>query len=172
MQLLRRGYVIIMKKIYLIRHAKSDWAYEDLPDIDRPLNERGYRDAHEMSKRLKEKKHAPDLIISSPAIRALSTALIFARTFEYPENEIKIIRRLYHASPDVFVNTIAGIEEGYDRVFLFSHNPGITEAVNILCERDRVDNMPTTGIAGIELKDWRATDSAKLTFFDYPKNHG
>ena len=160
-----------MKKIYLIRHSKSDWAFEGLPDIDRPLNERGYRDAHEMSKRLKDKKHAPDLIMTSPAIRAMSTALIFARTFEYPENEIKIVSGLYHAQPEMIINTIAGIEVKYATVFLFSHNPTLTETVNVLCENARIDNIPTTGIAGIELKDWKTIDTTKLFFFDYPKNH-
>jgi phosphohistidine phosphatase len=68
-----------MKKLFLVRHAKSDWTYEGLPDIDRPLNERGYRDAHIMSKHLSSKKHVPDGIIASPAIRTINTALIFSR---------------------------------------------------------------------------------------------
>ncbi len=161
-----------MKKIFLIRHAKSDWGHEGLPDIDRPLNERGYRDAHEMSKRLREKKQDPDLILSSPAIRAMSTALIFARTFEYPESEIKILPSLYEAQPETIINTIAAIDEKYHKVFLFSHNPTLTETANILCEDAKIDDIPTTGIFSIELKEWKAVDAAKFLSFDTPKNHG
>jgi phosphohistidine phosphatase len=73
-----------MKKIFLIRHAKSDWGHESLADIDRPLNQRGYDEAYLASSLLKKKNFIPDLLISSSATRAISTCFIFSRNFNFP----------------------------------------------------------------------------------------
>ncbi len=161
-----------MKKLYLIRHAKSDWTYEGLPDIDRPLNERGYRDAHYMSKHLFSKKHQPDGIITSPAIRAINTALIFSRNLDFSENKIQINPALYHGTIEAFIAQLGGIHEDLKSVFVFAHNPTITKVLNILTD-SKVEEMPTCSIACIEYKEnsWKATQSASMLWFDFPKNH-
>src|SRR4051812_22854209 len=117
-----------MKIIYLIRHAKSSWDLNDLPDIDRSLNERGFRDAHLMGGKLSEKGVNPDLIISSPAVRAITTALIIARKIHYPEDKIILRKSLYETSSAEYLKEIAQLKESINSVMLFGHNPIITEA--------------------------------------------
>ncbi len=161
-----------MKSLFLVRHAKSDWTYNGLPDVDRPLNERGYRDAHYMSKNLHEKKYVPDAIITSPAIRAVNTALIFARNLNYLENKLIINRGLYETSAENFITLLANIDDTFNCVYVFSHNPTITKAANIL-SNSNIDNIPTCGIVCIHFDSstWKATEKASFKWFDFPKNH-
>ena len=93
--------------LFLVRHAKSDSAHEALSDIDRPLNERGYREAPLMAARIAKLGHAPDRIVSSPAIRALTTALIFGRQLEHDAAKIALEPKLYEAPTSAFLAVIA-----------------------------------------------------------------
>lgn len=135
-----------MKTLILIRHAKSDWGYEFLKDIDRPLNERGYRDAYQLSKWYVSNFPKPQLILSSPAIRAISTALIFARALEYNEQDIQIKHGIYDAHTDDFLSIIHQLPDRIDIAMFFGHNPTITNLSNILCPKFFIDNIPTCGI--------------------------
>jgi phosphohistidine phosphatase len=164
-----------MKTIYLVRHAKSDWNHDGLPDIDRPLNARGYRDADTMSKLMKEKKVMPDLIISSPAIRAISTALIFCRNFDFNYSDIVINSDLYESTVKDYQHVVAHYDNRFKDIMLFGHNPVITNFANSLTTSFS-DSMPTCAIAGIRAvncNSWKEfTDSsAELILFDMPKNH-
>ena len=160
-----------MKKLYLVRHAKSDWTYEGLPDIDRPLNERGYRDAHAMSKLMHKKQHLPDAIVSSSAIRAINTALIFARNLQFQENKLMINESLYESTAENFITQISGIHNQYKSLYIFAHNPTITEVAGILTNTP-IEHLPTCGIVCIEFKSdsWKATDTAELHWIETPKN--
>lgn len=168
-----------MKRLYLVRHAKSDWTYEGLPDIDRPLSERGYRDAHLMSKHLLGKKHQPDGIVSSPAIRAINTALIFARNMNFPENKIQLNSLLYNSTAETYIAQLSGLHDELKNVFVFGHNPTISKVVTILTDSedkampDGRQEMPTCCIACIEFKgnSWKATDSVSLLWMESPKSH-
>jgi phosphohistidine phosphatase len=161
-----------MKTLYLIRHAKSDWAIEHLADIDRPLNTRGYKDAHTMSKLLAEHKIKPDAIITSSAIRAVSTALIFARNFNFNAARITLQPLLYNNTPEKYVDIISETDDKIDTLFLFAHNPTITQCANILTG-ENLEDVPTTGITGItnNCSTWHefTNKHAKIIFFDYPK---
>lgn len=163
-----------MKKLYLIRHAKSSWKHPDLLDIDRPLNKRGKRDASFMGKRLKHMKIYPELIMSSPARRAKKTAKMLASELDYPKAKIRIQPDIYHGSVMDMVSVIHKIDDDYKQIFLIGHNPYITELANFLTG-SRIDNMPTCGIAGIlfDLNRWKEIEEGKgrLEFFDYPKKH-
>lgn len=163
-----------MKTLYLIRHAKSDWSIGHLSDIDRPLNERGYADAHKMSSILKEKKIFPDLIISSPAVRAISTALIFCRTLNYDPKAILLNKNLYNTSAKEYISAVSKIDNKHGVVFLFGHNPTITNTANSLTNTV-TEEMPTCAIAGIQsdLDDWETFSKSTngLIYFDIPKNH-
>ena len=97
-----------MKTLYIVRHAKSSWDLAGITDFDRPLNERGKRDAPRMAKRLKEKRVNPDLMLSSPAKRALSTCKRFAEGLGYAKDKIKTERGLYHADEDEIAAFIFG----------------------------------------------------------------
>src|SRR5580693_1716080 len=121
-----------MKTVYLIRHAKSDWGVDSLADIDRPLNTRGYTDSHTMSIRIKNKNVIPDAILSSPAIRAISTALIFARNLDFNVSNIKINATLYHSDAKKYLQAISQIDNKINSFMLFGHNPIITDCANSL----------------------------------------
>lgn len=162
-----------MKTLYFIRHAKSDWSIEQLQDIDRPLNARGYNDAHMMSLRLKAKKVIPDLIIASPAIRAITTAFIFCRTFEYPESKVQIQKSLYESSLSDYLNCIQHIENKHKTVLLFGHNPTITACANTFTT-SAIEEIPTCGIAAIKIKtiSWNklSAENTELLLYDFPKS--
>jgi phosphohistidine phosphatase len=162
-----------MKKLILVRHAKSSWQTAVQSDFDRPLNDRGHRDAPVMAKRLKEQVPVVAAFVSSPAKRAFTTAGYFADAYKISEKQIIQIPRLYHAPPSVFTEVISELDDALDCVVLFSHNPGITEFINELTQV-RIDNMPTCAIFAIEIAadHWKeiASASKKFLFFDYPKN--
>ena len=159
------------KKLYLIRHAKSSWKEAQIADIDRPLKGRGVRDAYNSSQWLAQQDAFPDLMLSSPATRALHTALIFAKNLDYAYRDIQIEEGIYEASTAQLGQIVKQLDDRYQRVFLFGHNPTITQFVNS-CIDHRIDNVPTTGIACLkfELEKWASIGKeAELVFFDYPK---
>ena len=162
-----------MKRLYLIRHAKSSWNNADLADYERPLNKRGEKDTPFMGKRLKKHDVKPDLIISSPAKRALKTAKIIAQEIGYPTKKIYTNESIYDAAPLSLLNTIRNIDDLYDQVMLFGHN-SITELARYFTKY-QVENVPTCGIfcIGFDLDSWEAVSEGKgdFIFFDYPKKH-
>jgi len=160
-----------MKKLFLVRHAKSSWKLEGINDMDRPLKGRGIRDAYNTSQWLRQQNEAPELLISSPATRALHTALIFTKNLDIQFNEIEIKESLYHASTATMLELVRTLDDSYSSVMLFGHNPTITEFVN-RCIDHRIDNVPTTGVAclSFDVNSWEEVDNeAELVFFDYPK---
>lgn len=162
-----------MKTLLLIRHAKSSWDSPGLNDFDRSLNERGKKDAPEMAKRLKDKDINIDLFVSSPAKRARKTAKLFAEVFHEKKDKVQLVDDLYLATAPVFETAIKELNDKYDTVALFSHNPGITEFANTLTHM-RIDNMPTCSIFALQADtdSWHSFAEAekKFLFFDYPKN--
>ena len=162
-----------MKTLILVRHAKSDWSEAGMSDIDRPLNERGKKDAPEMAKRLRKKGVKIDAFVSSPAKRALRTARYFAEEYDVKKDAIQVEKNLYGALPSQFDQVIASLKDKEDTVAVFSHNPGITEYANTLCNV-RTDNVPTCGIFAVQadVEKWQDFTKAekKFLFYDYPKN--
>jgi len=162
-----------MKNLWLIRHAKSSWSHGEIQDSFRPLNERGYRDAQEMSARLKKNGIIPDLIVTSHAIRAYSTAMIFADALKYPYGEIRISRKLYGATTGDYLDAIHALPNECSTVFLFAHNPTISQTMELLGGLEHQD-LPTTGVAHIQFAhtSWAecAARSGKLMLLDYPKS--
>jgi phosphohistidine phosphatase len=159
-----------MKKLCLIRHAKSDWENETLADIDRPLNARGYQDALAMAKRMKAAGHVPQAIVSSTAVRAVTTALIFARLFGLDEKKIVVTPRLYDASEKQFVDVLKTMSDAWQTVFVFGHNPTISN-VSTALGGDEVVELPTCGMAVLEVKSdsWKSLEKCRLLLVDFPK---
>lgn len=157
----------------MVRHAKSSWGDFTTPDFERPLNERGKKDAPEMAKRLLEKKTAIDVFISSPAKRAKSTCKAFCKVFDRNKDEIVFIDELYHASVETFNKTVSKIDDRFGSAAIFSHNPGITDFVNSLVANVHIDNMPTCAVFAVvaEVDKWSDFLKAakKFLFVDYPK---
>jgi phosphohistidine phosphatase len=162
------------KSLLIIRHAKSSWEDISQKDFDRPLNDRGKKDAPAMAKRLqKEKDIALDAIISSPAKRAFITAKFFADEFNVKKKNIIEWPELYEASIDKFYKAVINLADSYITVALFSHNPGITAFVNELTNT-RIDDMPTCAVFALHIKTDRWEDfrnaEKEFWFFDYPKS--
>jgi phosphohistidine phosphatase len=151
-----------MKTLVLVRHAKSSWKDASLADRDRPLNRRGKRDAPKMGDELADLVGAPDLIVSSPAARAIATARIVADVVGYPVDGIREDGRMYEASPAEILEVIRELDDERDRVFLFGHNPGLTDLVNELSE-PAVDSVPTCGAVEFRLAAERWADLSRAT---------
>lgn len=161
-----------MKTLYLVRHAKSSWKDMGLDDYDRPLNGRGKKEAPQIGKLMAKMNEYPDLIISSPAKRALDTAKKIARELSYKISQIKIDERLYMAGTDDFLAVITDIKKTADKLMIVSHNFGITMFANHISGSDLI-NMPTCSIVKVsyEIEKWRQLEAAKgnLEFFISPK---
>ena len=161
------------KHLFLIRHAKSSWGNGEIADWYRPLNDRGYRDAPEMATRLKKAGIVPDLIVTSPAIRAYSTSMIFADVLKFAHNQIQIIPKLYGSGVNAYLSAINDFPDTANTVFLFAHNPTISQTLELLAGLGQQE-LPTCGIAHIQFahESWKtcAAKSGKLMLLDYPKN--
>ncbi len=159
------------KQLLLVRHGKSDWGNLDLKDFDRPLNKRGKENAPEMAERLVNKGFKFDLIVSSPAKRAKSTAKFFAEV--YNVDHIQFEESIYEASSNTLLKVINGFNDGANTVIMFGHNPGFTDLANELAEAD-IYNIPTAGMVLISFPfdSWEMVSkgTGEMVFFDYPKN--
>jgi phosphohistidine phosphatase len=151
-----------MKTLFLVRHAKSSWADPALPDKERPLNGRGKRDAPAMGKRLAMRKVKADLIISSPARRALATAKIIAKGIDYKRGNIVIDDRLYPGAAAALLKIIHRIDKRVDRVMMVGHDPALMELARRLSKA--ITRMPTCAVAEFtfEAKSWLKVDKSTL----------
>jgi phosphohistidine phosphatase len=162
-----------MKTLTLVRHAKSSWKERALSDRERPLNKRGKRDAPIMGQRVAESGIRPSQIISSPAVRAWTTAKIFAKALGYPLEFLQREDGLYLASLDNLLDVVATQDPGFHNLMLFAHNPGLTDFANYLVP-GLTSNLPTAGVVSVNMDcdDWMLYDRPKteLVVYDYPKN--
>lgn len=163
-----------MKKIYLIRHAKSSWKDETLNDFERPLNGRGKRDVVFMGKRLKMFDVMPDLIYTSPAKRALKTAKELAKELECDKKRIISADTLYEGSYESYLDLIHSADDKHASIFIIAHNPTITEVGERLSGAI-LSNIPTCAIVCIsfDVQSFKeiTEESGHILFFDYPKKH-
>lgn len=162
-----------MKELYVVRHAKSSWDDPYLKDFDRPLNKRGKRNVPAMGKRLAAFNLQTDLLISSPANRALTTAKGIAKSLDYEKNRIQKEMDLYHASTNTIRAVIAQVPEEINSLMIFGHNPGLTSFINSMSDY-YLDNLPTCAICGIRFQadSWaRAMDQrGEKFYYDFPKS--
>ena len=163
-----------MKNVYFIRHAKSSWESPSLSDIETPLNPRGQRDAPFMAKMLKNKNVQADLIITSPANRALTTAKYFATEMNLSSEKIDIKNVIYGAYPEDVISLIKNLDDSINTIMVFGHNPTFTSLVNRFTE-DYIANIPTCGIVKVnaDINSWSkfGEANAELTEFYYPKQY-
>lgn len=162
-----------MKTLTLVRHAKSSWKDDSLADRDRPLNKRGKRDAPEMGRRIAAAGIRPSLIVSSPAVRAWTTAKIVADEIGYPREFLQRDNGLYLASVNGILDVIVAQDPGFNSLLLVGHNPGFTDFANYLVP-GLTNNIPTAGVVSVELDtdDWSLYDkpAIELLLYDFPKN--
>lgn len=159
--------------MFIVRHAKSSWSDPELSDYDRPLNDRGKSDTPKMAKRLKEKDITIDLMLSSPAKRAITTCNIIAEHLHFPLNKIVTDKRLYHASDEGILNVIRELKNHLHCIMIFGHNPGLTDFVNELMN-ENIFNIPTCGIVActLDIDNWSDVKwgIGKRFLYDYPKS--
>ena len=160
-----------MKTLYILRHAKSSWDDPDLADFDRPLNGRGKTAAPFMGEVMRRKGWMPEVILSSPAVRARETARRAKKGGDL-EADIKHDERIYEASPQTLRQVASEIEDGADSAMIVGHNPGMEGLVRFLT--GKAESMPTAALAVIELDldSWKDIDakSGKLKKIIRPKD--
>jgi phosphohistidine phosphatase len=162
-----------LKTLYLIRHAKSSRKDTSLDDFDRPLNKRGQHNAPFMAQLLQQLHVVPDLILSSPAVRAKTTAQTFAHILKYTK-EIEFHKALYLTSVNTFLSILRAIGNEHQTVLIFGHNPELTLLANTI-GNCTIENIPTCGVVQLKLKvnSWNALskNNANLVTFEFPKKH-
>ena len=162
-----------MKTLFLIRHAKSDWSIPGLGDFDRPLNQRGYVDAHKMGAYLKSENSGQILLASSSAVRAISTALIFAKEIKYPQGKISIHPELYEAEANIYIEILKSTDEKFESLYIFGHNPTISKVI-VLLSGTPMSDVPTCAVTIIKFitGSWKETIAVKGTIINqlFPKS--
>lgn len=160
-----------MKQLLLVRHGKSDWGTAAQTDFERPLNKRGKENAPEMADRLLKRGFKFDLMVSSPAKRALTTAKYFAEA--YKTEDIQLEKSIYEANTTALLKVVNAFDEDADTVIMFGHNPGFTDFANELSDAN-IYNIPTAGMVLISFpfESWKmiSRGTGEMVFFDYPKN--
>ncbi|PKV66936.1 SixA phosphatase family protein [Pontibacter ramchanderi] len=163
-----------MKTLYIMRHAKSSWKFEELSDHDRPLNKRGRTDAPLMGQELASNNAKLQLILSSPAVRAITTATLVARELDYDADDIVVDDRMYGASAEELLEVAREAPADVDCMLMVGHNEALSEFANMLSPK-HVSSIPTAGIVALrfDCDSWRdiARSNAGLLFYDVPKNH-
>ncbi len=160
-----------MKQLLLIRHAKSNMNFWG-DDFERPLHPQGEIDAPLMAKKTLARNMSIDAFLSSTAVKAMTTANYFAAAYNKKEQDIIQIDKLYHAEIDTFFEVITAIDNVFNTVAIFSHNPGITDFIRLLTPV-RIVSMPPCGVYALKINtdDWTnfKTANKEFLFFDYPK---
>ncbi len=162
-----------MKLLTIVRHAKSSWGDPALGDHDRPLNERGQRVAPLMGEILADRIGRPDVVVSSTALRARTTAGIVAAKLGYADHDIIEERQVYHASPTELLKVLRELDESHGSAIIFGHVPGVHELTRTLCRDTEIPHFPTCAASLIELDIdyWGEIDAAcgRLVEFLVPK---
>lgn len=162
-----------MKTIYIVRHAKSSWNMNDIPDEKRPLMEKGKKRTKKVIDYLHENKIKVDYIISSPAVRAHETAKILAHALKYPLENIKIDSHIYHANGDSILNQFYDLPDRFNSVMIIGHNPSLTYFVNLFLNSP-IENLPTSGIVSFsfDTDHWGEVpvSDRKTNFILFPKD--
>jgi len=162
-----------MKRLYLVRHAKSSWANGQQADFDRPLNSRGKKDAPEMGKHLRMRRAVSvDLVLCSTAKRAKATAKRLLKEIQYPIEQVVWKEMIYSGNATDLLILISNVEDHFKSVMVIGHNPDMTDLVNFL-SREEIGDMPTCGVFGLafEVDTWSAIKSERglKLFYDVPK---
>ena len=157
------------KRIVFVRHGKSSWEYQ-VNDKDRPLKERGISDAHLIGAALRSLELPFEASFSSPANRALHTAMIVLRNLNFDLEKFQVTEALYDFSGGTVLEFLRQLDDRYENVLIFGHNHAFTSLVNMLGDV-YLENLPTAGLAVIEAEteNWRTLESGKTIKIMVPK---
>ena len=161
-----------MKTLYLLRHAKSSWDDPELKDLERPLADRGIRDIPKMASRFQQRGDTVDCVVTSPALRAKTTAKMVADQIGFPPDEVASNPEFYFAGVGMFMKVVSLLDANCQSAMLVGHNPTITEFADGICY-GRIDRIPTCGLLKLQfpVQDWEEIQEVlgELVYFDYPK---
>ena len=161
------------KQLLIFRHSKSDWGHPEISDFNRPLNTRGIKDAPMMGKRLKKRNWVPNQIVSSSALRAITTASLVCKEIDTSPEDIIQNKLIYDATCNQLMKIVNHLDNKSDKIALFGHNNGITGLVIYLTDAD-IYNIPTSGMVLISFPfdDWNmiSKHTGEVVFYDFPKN--
>jgi phosphohistidine phosphatase len=159
-----------MKTIILVRHAKSSHNFGVASDFERPLNDRGFRDASEMGRKLFKKNTVIDQFVSSPALRAKTTAELFITEYKRDLKEIFLIPTLYHSEGAHFNEVISRLDDQFEHIAIFSHNPGITDFASNLTNTP-ISHMPTCSVFAVStpIQSWKDFPGSTKNFLFFYK---
>ena len=160
------------KRLFLIRHGKANHPLQGASDFTRTLAESGEVDVRKMAGKLKLKDLVPEILVSSPAVRALSTATGFAEVWKSPV-AIHTESSIYEAEVRSLLKVVNSLDNDYQSAAIFGHNPGNTELANYLSNVN-IPNIPTAGVVIIDfpMEDWKylTYESGTILLFDFPKS--
>lgn len=163
-----------MRTLYLTRHAKSSWDDPRSDDFHRPLNDRGERDAPVMARVFRERGEPVDRLVSSPALRAITTAKVFANALGVKEGDIIQDKGIYLAPVEMLLRTVNLLNDDWQRVMLFGHNPGFTDLAEYISDAD-IGELTTCATVRIDftVNSWAEVSAGRgtLVWHDYPKRH-
>jgi phosphohistidine phosphatase len=161
------------KTLVIVRHGKATRDYSLIPDIDRPLKEAGILGTLSVARKLKEGNIIPDFILTSPADRALHTALVMAREFGFSYDKVSLLPEIYDKSENEILSLIKLTNNQFSSLFLFGHNPDVTSLSNLFLKQ-QIDNLPTSGAIVLEFQTDRWADIGKTAVssekFYFPKS--
>lgn len=164
-----------MFMMLVARHAKSSWDYPELSDFERPLSARGRRDAPLMAAILRDGPERPDVIVTSSAVRAVTTARVMAQLLDLPMHDMIISNALYDATADELIMLMREMDDAFRHVMIVGHNPALTQFVNIVGDTE-LENVPTCGVVTLafpSLRSWRdiGVRTGNARSFDYPRKY-
>lgn len=159
-----------MKKLTLVRHGKSSWEYQ-VGDLDRPLKERGIRDAERIAMRFSELSELPEAAFSSPAVRALHTGQIVCRSWGWVPELLEVREEIYDFTGERVLAFVRGLDNLIGHAAVFGHNEALTNLVNALGDRP-VDNLPTCGLASLEfaVDKWSEVEKGVTRCLLFPRD--
>lgn len=158
-----------MKNLLLMRHGKSSWKL-NVSDIDRPLKQRGITDAHLVGSNLAKENLNIDFAFSSPANRALHTAMICLRNLKFPLDKFRVTQELYDFSGDQVIDFVRSMPDNLSTVLIFGHNHAFTNIANSLGNA-HTDNVPTSGFVHIKFEEesWKSIKKGSTLQTIFPK---
>lgn len=159
-----------MKTLYMVRHAKSSWKH-DVSDHERPLKNRGHQDAKMVANKIKDEIDPPEIILSSDANRALTTAGYFKKALNIKDGDFKTDHQLYDFSGQQVMAIIKKLPENYDRVMIVGHNHAFTSIANML-GNNYIENVPTSGFVMLtfNVDKWDEISTGKTEKTIFPRD--
>ena len=164
-----------MKQLFIVRHAKTEWAGGGKSDFSRSLTPTGINEAKYMAKLLTEIGIKIDLMLCSSALRARETASLFSGIIEQKKIKLIYVDELYLAPLHILNHLIDKLSNNFNSVMIIGHNPGLTDWANSMNEQVRIDELPTCGIYAVESNALNWSDfeksAKKFLFFESPIPH-